>query len=231
FAETNYKEELHTFPFCVEVEVTCFRRQYSSLFAGMAQMERRCILNCDAQQIRFGLPERADQKEKWLRFIFNSIPKQYQSDLVLCAHHFTKGCFLNWSKWSEKLQLRDGAVPTLRNPYHDPGVYEYRVKTICEVAPAVNHVASQTDPVTTETRAVGARLPIACPNSFKSTGTQVAVKRRNCGVCTETITLDSPLLLLQPGEKLKERPSKRPRLSLAEEEVVVPSESSKPNPT
>lgn len=140
------------------------------------------------------------------------------------------------------------------------------MKTICEVASAVNHVASQTDPLTTETRAVGARLPIACPNSFKSTGlkidlsinrndkacwsfrqlssafvlsilliciagTQVRVKRRNCGVCTETITLDSPLLLLQPGEKLKERPSKRPRLSLAEEEVLVPSESSKSNST
>ncbi|KAM4736443.1 uncharacterized protein FYW61_006582 [Anableps anableps] len=191
----------------------------------MAQM-RRCILNCDGQPTMYGLPRRDDKKEQWLRFIFNTIPKQYNPELLLCALHFTKDCFLNWSKWSEQLLLRDGAVPTLRNPYYDSGVYEYRVKSICQVASAVNHVASQTDPPSTESRAVGARLPIAYPNIFKSTATQVRVRSRDCGVCTETITLDSPLLLLQPGERLEERPSKRPRLSLAEEEEV-PSESSR----
>ncbi|XP_047455362.1 uncharacterized protein LOC125016739 isoform X1 [Mugil cephalus] len=100
----------------------------------------------------------------------------------------------------------------------------------CSVLPSVRHVASQTDPPETkpetapQTRTVGTQLSIkTLQNAFRSTATQAKVPSRDCGVCTLTFPLDSPILFLQPT--IVKRPSKRPRLSLKEEEED-PSESS-----
>ncbi|KAG8010202.1 hypothetical protein GBF38_014420 [Nibea albiflora] len=57
--------------------------------------------------------------------------------------------------------------------------------------------------------------PDAVPIPAKAV-TQVRVASRDCGVCTLTFPLDSPLLFLQPT--LVKRPPKRPRLSLTDEE-------------
>lgn len=55
--------------------------------------------------------------------------------------------------------------------------------------------------------------------------TQVKVPSRDCGVCTLTFPLDSPILFLQPT--LAKRPPKRPRLCFTDEEEG-PSENSLP---
>ncbi|MEQ2277491.1 hypothetical protein XENORESO_003511 [Xenotaenia resolanae] len=194
-------------------------------------MKRRCILNCEGENTMYTLPRGEEEKSQWLRFIFNAIPEQYNPRLLLCAVHFTEDCFLNWTQfycgYSKRLQLKDGAVPTLLSPHRDTGVYEYRLKSRGQVASVVNHVASQTDPPCShlpETRTVGTQLAMASPHIFKSTATQVRVMKRDCGVGTETLPLNSPLLLMQP--QLEKRLSKRPRLTLAdEEEEEDPSES------
>ncbi|XP_032363052.1 uncharacterized protein LOC116675091 isoform X1 [Etheostoma spectabile] len=92
----------------------------------------------------------------------------------------------------------------------------------CRIFPPVRHVASQTDPP--KIKSVGTQLSMqTLQNPFRSRATQVKMPGRDCGVCTDTFPLDSPLLLLQPT--LVKRPSKRPRLSLTDEEEG-PSESS-----
>ncbi|XP_037641806.1 THAP domain-containing protein 10-like isoform X1 [Sebastes umbrosus] len=105
--------------------------------------------------------------------------------------------------------------------------------SFCRILPDVRHAASQTDPQegisvgpqpSTETptdspgkRSVGTQLSMkTLQNRFRSTATQARVPSRDCGVCTLTFPLDSPLLFLQPT--IVKRPSKRPRLSLSDEE-------------
>nr|XP_033496825.1 uncharacterized protein LOC117266017 [Epinephelus lanceolatus] len=73
----------------------------------------------------------------------------------------------------------------------------------------LRHVASQTDP--TERRSIGTQL-----KNVKSRGTQAKIPSRDCGVCTLTYPLDSSVLFLQPT--VVKRASKRPRLSLTDEE-------------
>ncbi|XP_059186310.1 uncharacterized protein LOC131969157 [Centropristis striata] len=69
-------------------------------------------------------------------------------------------------------------------------------------------------------RSVGTQLSMkTLQNHFRSTATQARVPSRDCGVCTLTFPLDSPLLFLQPTTV------KRPRLSLTDEEEG-PSECS-----
>ncbi|XP_012707487.2 uncharacterized protein LOC105917276 isoform X2 [Fundulus heteroclitus] len=198
----------------------------------MAQMRRRCILNCDGETTLYALPRGDEEKEQWLRFLFNTVPTQYNPRLLLCAAHFTQDSFLNWAQfycgYSKRLLLKDGAVPTLQNLQLNSGGFEYRVKPKYPVPSAVNHVASQTDLPSIElpgTRTVSTQLNKESISNLRSTDTQVRVRSRDCGVCTETLPLDSPLLLPDA------RPEKRPRLSLAEEEGEEeeeegPSESS-----
>lgn len=52
--------------------------------------------------------------------------------------------------------------------------------------------------------------------SFVREATQAKAPSRDCGVCTLTFPLDSPILFLQPT--IVKRPSKRPRLSHTDEE-------------
>lgn len=106
-------------------------------------------------------------------------------------------------------------------------IYKDGSGSVYHLLPVVRHVASQTDP--TETASVGTQLSVKTTesqklqNSLRSTATQAKVPSRDCGVCTLTFPLDSPVLFLQPT--LIKRPSKRPRLSLTDEEEG-PSECS-----
>ncbi|XP_034729320.1 uncharacterized protein LOC117945737 isoform X5 [Etheostoma cragini] len=225
---------------------------------------RRCIRQCKEKSPLFHLPKDDELKIHWLKFIFDTIPRDYSPNLMLCSVHFTDDCFLNGPQFnlgfSKRLILKDRAVPTLFGQPGDsepqPGIREekgsmttvqdQRVKSepddlvisetalltppattgtansSCRIFPPVRHVASQTDPP--KIKSIGTQLSMqTLQNPFRSKATQVKMPGRDCGVCTDTFPLDSPLLLLQPT--LVKRPSKRPRLSLTDEEEG-PSESS-----
>ncbi|XP_034729323.1 uncharacterized protein LOC117945737 isoform X7 [Etheostoma cragini] len=216
---------------------------------------RRCIRQCKEKSPLFHLPKDDELKIHWLKFIFDTIPRDYSPNLMLCSVHFTDDCFLNGPQFnlgfSKRLILKDRAVPTL---FGQPGDSEPQPEDVkaecaselglneggsiltvlsveskpgtanssCRIFPPVRHVASQTDPP--KIKSIGTQLSMqTLQNPFRSKATQVKMPGRDCGVCTDTFPLDSPLLLLQPT--LVKRPSKRPRLSLTDEEEG-PSESS-----
>ncbi|XP_070691874.1 uncharacterized protein [Pempheris klunzingeri] len=188
--------------------------------------KRRCIIGgCHETNISLhNLPKDRNIRDQWLMFIFSKIPQDFSPKLGVCSAHFSSDCFINQAQFNagfaKKLLIRDTAVPTLLGPASDPR--PGTGASGCRVFPAVRHVASQTDPP--ERKSVSTQLSMkTLQNHFRSTGTQVKVPSRDCGVCTLTFPLDSPLLFLQPT--IVKRPSKRPRLSLTEEEEG-PSECS-----
>ncbi|XP_036931467.1 uncharacterized protein LOC119006642 isoform X7 [Acanthopagrus latus] len=181
---------------------------------------RRCIFRCKTKFPLNGLPKDEEVKSQWLQFIFksNTIPQQYSPKLVLCSHHFTEDCFENHAQfkagYSKRLILREGAVPTVLGSVKsaESGPQPVTAGSSSKIFPAVRHVACQTD--LPERLSVGTQVYMK--TYFRSKGTQARVASRDCGMCTLTLPLDSPLLFLQPT--IIKRPSKRPQLSLTDKE-------------
>lgn len=61
-------------------------------------------------------PEKSCQKA-WLMFIYNRIPEQFNSKLLVCSAHFTADSFSNLGQYqagfAQRLTLKKGAIPTI----------------------------------------------------------------------------------------------------------------------
>ncbi|XP_051761736.1 piggyBac transposable element-derived protein 4-like isoform X2 [Ctenopharyngodon idella] len=79
---------------------------------------KRCYFHPDCKSFVFGLPRDAGLREQWLKFMFNSVPDNYNPNLAVCAAHFTEDSFQNLHEFNagfaQRLLLKDGAVPTLK---------------------------------------------------------------------------------------------------------------------
>ncbi|XP_072250698.1 uncharacterized protein [Leuresthes tenuis] len=198
-----------------------------------ASYARCSVLSCtDELPTLHGPPATGHLRAQWIDFIFEgNAPAKVGKRLLVCSRHFSSDCFSNLGQFNaglaSRLFLKEGSVPTIRGRKADEE-NECRVNANCQVSPIIRHVASQTDPPDFDfpkTRSVGTQLSMkTLQNHFRSTGTQVKVTSRDHGMCTVTLPLNSPMLFLQPT--LVKRPSKRPRLNLAEDEEEGPSECS-----
>uniref|UniRef100_A0A8C2KDZ0 Si:ch211-108c17.2 n=1 Tax=Cyprinus carpio TaxID=7962 RepID=A0A8C2KDZ0_CYPCA len=63
------------------------------------------------------LPTEKNCQQAWLMFIYNRIPKQFNSKLLVCSAHFTTECFSNLGQYqagfAHRLILKKGAIPTI----------------------------------------------------------------------------------------------------------------------
>ncbi|XP_010795343.1 THAP domain-containing protein 10-like isoform X1 [Notothenia coriiceps] len=202
---------------------------------------KRCVVvgcnNLNKGKVLHALPSLEKYRNLWLEFIFQGhVPEDYNRFLLVCSEHFAPDMFMNFAQVKEgfasRLRLKPGSIPTIRDQASEArsNVEAGTGDSFCQTSPAVRHVASQTDPpeiisdtqlsIKTEPltrRSVGTQLSKrTLQNPVRSTATQARVPGKDCGVCTPTFPLDSPLLLLQPT--MVKRPPKRPRLSLSDEE-------------
>ncbi|XP_026148995.1 uncharacterized protein LOC113122143 [Mastacembelus armatus] len=171
------------------------------------------VVGCTNQhKIMYLIPSTEDVKAQWLSFIYSgNVPTDTPKILHACANHFSVDCFLNVGQYkagfASRLILKPGSLPTVATT--DPGASTNVKQTI---QPAVRHVASQTDPP--ERRSVSTQKNYK--KLHRSAATQTRVESRDCGVCTLTFPLDSPVLFPQPT--ILDSPSKRPRFDLTNEE-------------
>ncbi len=84
----------------------------------IAMPSKRCYFHPAIRSSVFGLPTDAVVREQWLKFIFNSVPDNYNPNVAVCAAHFTEDSFQNLHQFNtgftQRLLLKHGAVPTLK---------------------------------------------------------------------------------------------------------------------
>ncbi|XP_016346660.1 uncharacterized protein LOC107692211 [Sinocyclocheilus anshuiensis] len=176
----------------------------------MAPKRLRCsVVGCKNEHgCRHLVPTSEPLKTQWISFVFEGdAPPDLPKCVYVCSNHFTQDCFVNEGQYkagfATKLILRDGSVPTVRDPASPSAE-----SSSSEEWAKVHHVACQTD--TTQLCTVGTQLSIKTLRPhYKSTGTQTAMACPDIGVGSS-----QPLL----SSTSKKRPNKRSRLKLVEEE-------------
>ncbi len=76
------------------------------------------MFRCERKSTLFGLPKEITRRHLWLNFIYNTVPDQYNTNIRVCAAHFTEDCFLNLGEYkagcTQRLLLKSGAIPALQ---------------------------------------------------------------------------------------------------------------------
>jgi len=85
------------------------------------RISRRCaVLSCGKAQSLHGLPRDPNISKAWINFIFNEVPDRVNKTLFVCSLHFTADSFINKPQFdvgfSERLKIKDDAVPTILTP-------------------------------------------------------------------------------------------------------------------
>ncbi|XP_057182524.1 uncharacterized protein LOC130549346 isoform X2 [Triplophysa rosa] len=138
---------------------------------------RRCVFRCESKSTLFALPKDDTTKNKWLKFIYNTVPLQYNPNILVCAAHFADDCFLNLGEYkagcAQRLFLKSKpflTIPTLQgqsgtsDPKPSTSQQGYGLKQL--FASSRSHdVGSQTDSIET--------MPAASPKT-RSIGTQLS---------------------------------------------------------
>ncbi len=53
------------------------------------------VFRCESETTLFGLPKEYTTRNQWLSCIYNTVPEQFNTNIGVCAAHFTEDCFLN----------------------------------------------------------------------------------------------------------------------------------------
>ncbi len=53
------------------------------------------MFRCESESTLFGLPKEDTTRNQWLSCIYNTVPEQYNTNIRVCAAHFTEDYFLN----------------------------------------------------------------------------------------------------------------------------------------
>ncbi|XP_059372400.1 uncharacterized protein LOC132109940 isoform X2 [Carassius carassius] len=192
---------------------------------------RRCVLRCERKSTLFGLPKDDTARNLWLSFIYNTVPEQYNTNIRVCAAHFTEDCFLNLGEYkancAQRLLLKSGAVPTLQG---QSGASDSQPRTSQQAlgteqlstSSRSRDVSCQTDSIETlpaaspKTRSVGTQLSLGTLKDTHawSKGTWGTVTSFDVGAET---TPSFPLRALS-STPITFPQQKRPRFELNEEE-------------
>ncbi len=52
------------------------------------------VFRCESESTLFGLPNEYTTRNQWLSYIYNTVPEQFNTNIWVCAAHFTEDFFL-----------------------------------------------------------------------------------------------------------------------------------------
>ncbi|XP_052434176.1 uncharacterized protein LOC127974730 isoform X1 [Carassius gibelio] len=160
------------------------------------------------------LPTEENCQQAWLMFIYNRIPKQFNSKLLVCSAHFTTDCCSNLGQYqagfAQRLMLKKGAIPT-KLPL------QLLPQASTSLLLHTKDVGCQTDGPIVLSEATQLSLNTMMSH-LQSKGVQVTVPSQSVSVGTTTTGM--PWSTIQPftSTPVKAgRPAKRPRVELEED--------------
>ncbi len=53
------------------------------------------MFHCESESTLFGLPKEDTIRNQWLNCVYNTVSEQFNSNIRVCAMHFTEDYFLN----------------------------------------------------------------------------------------------------------------------------------------
>ncbi|XP_059404902.1 uncharacterized protein LOC132140098 isoform X1 [Carassius carassius] len=189
------------------------------------------------------LPKSEPLKTRWINFVFKeNAPSTLPKFVYVCANHFTD-CFVNEGQYkagfAQKLLLRDGAVPTVRDPATPPekvifstGLPFSRTKLAPTLEQGVTSTTSTTCDASTSEQSSQKR-DIACQTDAKpltkSVGTQLSMKTLHAPYSSTGVQMTDHFLDIDSSFSPEtgvtfmssthtKRPSERPRVELEEED-------------
>ncbi|XP_073693994.1 uncharacterized protein [Garra rufa] len=180
-------------------------------------MPRRCAVpGCGKTTSLNTLPKDPDVKKKWVQFIFSNRPNHLSVNAHVCSVHFSDDCFENKLQYdagfARTLTLKNQAVPTLLDP-----TTPAPTSASCS-GPMFKDVGCQTDrPALTSLDTQLSFQTMRPKYRSKETPTEQSTKLSGVDVSipwTTSLPFTSTLLNV-------ERPAKRRRFELEEEEESV----------
>ncbi|XP_073693963.1 uncharacterized protein [Garra rufa] len=163
------------------------------------------------------LPTEKSCKQAWLMFIYNRIPKHFNSKLLVCSAHFTMDSFSNLGQYqagfAQRLMLKKGMVPTIFPLQPLPQATTSQLQRTSDVG-------CQTDDPIVFSK--GTQLSLKTLRShLRSKGVQVS----------STTEMSLPTINPVTSTTVKaSRPAKRPRVELEEDIEMEVVSSADPYP-
>ncbi len=62
------------------------------LLLPLAPCRGDAVFHCESESTLFGLPNEYTTRNQWLSYIYNTVPEQYNTNIRVCAAHFTEDC-------------------------------------------------------------------------------------------------------------------------------------------
>lgn len=195
----------------------------------------------------FSFPSDPVLKQQWMQFVFPG--QQRNCDWVyVCSLHFGDDCFTNKAQFdagfANRLQLRDAAVPTLKDPVQETQPQASTSTHVPTSLSLIKHMGCQTEHIPAvsvevqanpEKKSIGIQCTFA--PSLKTAATQVSFAKQtghfrskgtqatvfNVSVGTETAQPEpwsqlSSTPIKVSTSRLGATPAKRPRMELLEED-------------
>ncbi len=62
-----------------------------SIILATAMSRRHCVFRCESESTLFGLPNEYTTRNQWLRYIYNTVPEQYNINILSVCSAFYGG--------------------------------------------------------------------------------------------------------------------------------------------
>ncbi|KAF4111800.1 uncharacterized protein LOC131543092 isoform X2 [Onychostoma macrolepis] len=165
------------------------------------------------------LPTEKNCQQTWLMFVYNQIPRQFNSKLLVCSAHFTADSFSNLGQYqagfAQRLILKKGAIPTIL-----PLLQQLPQASTSQLL-RTNDVGCQTDGPIVLSKATQLSLK-TMRSHLRSKGVQVTVSSQSVAVGTTTSAMSRPTIQPFTWTPVKDaRPAKRARVELEDVSSAV----------
>ncbi|XP_067299120.1 uncharacterized protein [Pseudorasbora parva] len=196
---------------------------------------KKCIFGCQAKTVQHCVPKNPAIRQRWMEFVFPEKQRRC-TNFYVCALHFDADCFINKAQFdagfSDRLILKDGAVPTIKVPTLEPQASTSAYNPTGQDSPSVKHMGCQTEEKTTvsvkvQTKPLMLSVGVQCTfvPTQKTVGTQFSFSKQTGHVrnkCTQVSQVEVQVTQAETLRNVSSTPIKPSRSGIGATPVKRP---------